>query len=111
LARNDKDTNARKFCGEIFDPADGIVVFEKRFDEQQVGAMLSNESVCLRESMCRTANLVSRVAANNCDQALLANDGIANRHDPTWFCALGSCRVSFHGSQLSNESARAVATI
>ena len=34
--------------------------------------------------MCRTANLVSLVAANDCDQALLADYGIADHHDPVW---------------------------
>jgi hypothetical protein len=35
--------------------------------------------------MCGAANLVPRVAANNCDQTLLTNDGIADRYDPDWF--------------------------
>ena len=77
----------RIFRSQIFDPANGIAVFEKRFDEQHVGVMLSNKSVRLLKSMCGTANLVPRVAANNCDQALLANDRIADRHDPEWFFA------------------------
>src|SRR5439155_20182913 len=36
-----KDANARKFHRKILDPADGIAVFEKWFDEQHIGAMLS----------------------------------------------------------------------
>ena len=70
------------------DPADGIAVFEERFDQQHIGAMLSNQLIRLLKSMCGTTNMVPRVAANNCDQALLANNGIADRHDPVRFCAL-----------------------
>ena len=81
----------RKFHREIFDPADGIAVFEKRFDEQHTGAMLSNKFVRLFKSMCGTANMIPGVAANNCNQALLTNDTVADRHDPAWFCF-------FHGS-------------
>src|SRR6266481_2352580 len=69
------------------DPADGIAVFEKRFDQQHIGAMLSNQLIRFLKSMCGTANMVSRIAPNNCDQALLANDGIADNHDPAWFYA------------------------
>jgi hypothetical protein len=53
--------------------------------EQHIGAMLANEFIRLVKSMCGTANVVPRVAANNCDQTLLANDGIADRYDPNWF--------------------------
>ena len=77
----------RKFRREILDPADGIAVFEKRFDEQHIRLTLSNKSIRLLKSVCGTANTVPRVAANNCDQALLTNDGIADRHDPVWFFA------------------------
>ena len=87
----------RKFTRKIIDPADGIAVFQERFDEQHIRAMLSNESIRLLKNMCGTANMVSRVAANNCDQPLLANDGIADRHDPDRFCARTSCCAFFHG--------------
>jgi hypothetical protein len=49
--------------------------------------MLSNKFIRLLESMCGAANTVVRVAANYCDQALLANDGIADCQDPVWFFA------------------------
>jgi hypothetical protein len=94
----------RKFCGEILDPADGIAVFEKRFDEQHIGAMLSNEFIRLLESVCRAANMVPRVAANDCDQALLANDGIADRYDPARLCTRASRRTFFlHFASLANR--------
>src|SRR5204863_604729 len=83
----DKDANVRKFPREILDPADGIAVFEKRFDKEHIGAMLPNNFIRLFKSMCGTANLVPRVAANNCDQALLANNGIADGHHPVRFFA------------------------
>ena len=67
---------------QILDPADGIAVFKKRFDEQHIRPTLSNKFIGLVKSVCGTANVVPRVAANNCDQALLANDCIADRHDP-----------------------------
>jgi len=54
--------------------------------------MLSNKSIRLLKSMCGAANMVPRVAANNCDQALLANDGIADRHDAVRFFARARCR-------------------
>jgi hypothetical protein len=57
--------------------------------------MLPNKFIRLLKSMCGTANTVPRVAANNCDQALLANDGIANRHDAARFCARASCCAFF----------------
>jgi len=63
--------------------------------------MSSNKFIRLRKSMCGTANMVPRVAANNCDQALLANDGIANRYDPAWFCSRASRRAFFHFSEVS----------
>ena len=44
--------------------------------------MLSNKFIRLLKSMCGTANMVPRIAANNCDQPFLADDGIADRHDP-----------------------------
>jgi hypothetical protein len=57
--------------------------------------------------MCRTANLIPRVAANDCDQALLANDSIAYHHDPVWRFACASWRALFHGyTVLTNQSAR-----
>jgi hypothetical protein len=97
----------RKFRREILDPADGIAVFEKGFDEQQIGAMLSNKFVRLLKSMRRTANLVPTVATNNCDQALLANYSIADRHDPVWHCARASWRAFFHGyTVLTNQTGR-----
>ena len=49
----------RKFRRQIPDPADGIAAFEKRFDEQHIGAMLSNKFIRLRKSMCGTANMVA----------------------------------------------------
>ena len=104
LARDNQDTNTRKFGGEIFDPADGITVFEKGFDEQQIGAMLSNKFIRLLKSVCGTANLVPRVAANNCDQALLANYSIADRHDPVWRRICASWGALFHGyTVLTNQ--------
>ena len=81
----------RKFRREILDPTDRIAVFEKRFDEQHIGPMLSNKFIRLRKSVCGTANMVSRVAANNCDQALLTNDCIADRHEPVWFFVRADC--------------------
>jgi len=63
--------------------------------------MLSNKFIRLRKSMCGTANLVPRVAADNCDQALLANYGIANRYDPAWFCSRASRRAFFNVSEVS----------
>ena len=77
----------RKFPREILDPANSIAVFEKWFDKEQIGAMLPNNFIRLFKSMCGTANMVPRVAANNCNQALLANNGIADRHDPARFFA------------------------
>ena len=100
----------RKLCREILDPADGIAVLEKRFDEQYIGAMLSNKFVRLLKSMCGTANILSRVAANNCDQALLTNNGIADRHDPERLCASRSYCAFLHGSP-SLKKVVAVATI
>ena len=88
------------FRGEIFDPADGIAVFEKRLDEQHIGAMLPNKFVCLLKSMCGAANLVSLVATNDCDQPFLANDGIAHRHDPVRFFARAKWRSFFQGSRV-----------
>jgi hypothetical protein len=43
--------------------------------------------------------MVPRVAANNCDQALLANDGIADRYDPAPFFARADSRAFFHSLQ------------
>jgi len=40
--------------------------------------------------------MVTRVTDNNCDQALLANDGIADRHDPAWFFAAARWRAFFY---------------
>ena len=91
----------RKFRREILDPADGIAVFEKRFDEQHIGAMSSNKFIRLRKSMCGTANMVPRVAADNCDQALLANDGIADCNDPVRFCSRASRGAFFNVSEVS----------
>jgi hypothetical protein len=55
--------------------------------------MLSNKFIRLLKSMCGTKNIVPRVAANDCDQALLANDGIADRYNSPRFCA----RARFRG--------------
>ncbi len=60
-----------------------------------MGLMLTNKFVCLVKSVRGTANTVPPVAANNCDQALLANDGIAHRHDPIWFFARANCCAFF----------------
>ena len=102
----DKDVNTRKFRGEILDPADGIAVLEKRFDEQHIGAMLANEFIRVVKSMCGAANTVPRVAANNRDQTLLADDGIADSYDPDWFKVRPSCDAFLHGSELSNKPPR-----
>jgi hypothetical protein len=61
-----------------------------------------NKFVCILKSMCGTADVVPRVAANNCDQALLTTDGIADRHDPAWFCARWRWRAFFHESRSKN---------
>ena len=58
-----------------------------------------------------TANMVAWVAANNCDQALLANDGIADRHDPARFFAAASWRAFFPSDASFNKSVRAVAIV
>ena len=100
LPRHDKDANTRKFRREIFDPADGIATFQKRFDEQHIWAMVLNELVRLLKSMCGAAHTVQRVAANDRDQALLANNGIADRHNPVWLRASPSCSAFLHGSRL-----------
>jgi DNA-binding NarL/FixJ family response regulator len=52
-----------------------------------IRAMLANKFIRFLKSMPGAANMVPRVATNNCDQALLANDGIADRHDPVRFFA------------------------
>lgn len=90
----------RIFRGEIFDPTDGITVFEKRFNEQHIWAMLSNKSIRLLKSVCGAANVIPRVLANNCHQASLADNGIADRHDPTWFFARAKWRSFFQGSRV-----------
>ncbi len=69
-----------------------------------------NNFVCLLKSRCGTADMVPGVAADNCDQALLANDGIADRHDPARFCARTSCGAFFQVRE-SNKSAEAVAIV
>ena len=61
-----------------------------------------NKFVCILKSMCGTADMIPRVASNNCDQALLATDGIADRHDPAWFCARWRWRAFFHESRSKN---------
>jgi hypothetical protein len=48
--------------------------------------------------------MVTRVTDNNCDQRLLANGGIADRHDPAWFFAYGSCRGSHARPSLTDYS-------
>src|SRR5438477_5612405 len=68
--------------------------------------MLSNKFIRLLKSVCGTANLVPRVAANNCDQALLANYSIADRHDPVWRRICASWGALFHGyTVLTNQPA------
>jgi len=49
--------------------------------------MFSSKFIRFRKSMRGAANMIPRVAANNCDQALLANNGIADGHDPVRFFA------------------------
>jgi len=61
-----------------------------------------NKSVSLLKNRCGTADMVRRVAIDNCDQDLLANEGIADPHDPAWFCARSRCRAFFHGSRSKN---------
>jgi hypothetical protein len=46
--------------------------------------------------MCGTANMVPRIAANNYDQPFLADDGIADRHDPKGLCASRSYGAFLH---------------
>ena len=96
LSRNDKYSNTRKLLRQIFDPTNGIAIFEKWFDEQNIGVMLSNKVIRLRESMCGTANIVTRVASYNCDQALLTDYSVADRHDPPWFIPRTRFRRCFH---------------
>ena len=62
--------------------------------------MLSNKFVRFLKSMRGTANLVPRVAANNRDQALLANNGIADRYDPARFCSRVSQGALFKVSEV-----------
>jgi hypothetical protein len=66
--------------------------------------MLSNKFIRLPKSMCGTANMVPRIAANNCDQALLADDGIADRHDPERLCGSRSYCAFLHRRQSKNPS-------
>src|SRR5438132_328148 len=67
---------------------------------EDIEAVLSNNSVRLVKSMRGAAHMVPRVAANNCDQPLLANDGIADCHDPAWLCARARCCAFFHSSRV-----------
>src|SRR5438270_12691118 len=61
-----------------------------------------NNFVCLLKNRCGTADIIPRVAIDNCDRALLANDGFADPHDPAWFCAHSRWRAFFHGSRSKN---------
>jgi hypothetical protein len=43
-----------------------------------------------------TANMVPKMAADNCDQALLANYSVSHHNNPAWLHARASCRAIFH---------------
>lgn len=58
--------------------------------------MFSNKFIRFLKGMCGTADAVMRVAADNCDQALLADNGVADRHHPAQSDVSVRFRPRFH---------------
>jgi hypothetical protein len=57
------------------------------------------------ETTGATANMVPQIAANNCDQPVLANYTISNNHGPPWFSARVRWRALNHRyARLTNRT-------
>ena len=70
-----------------------------------------NEFIGLTKSIGAAANTVARVATNNCDQTLLANDHVADHHDPPRLCPRPRSCGCLHDHPEANKSACYGATI
>jgi len=86
----------RVFPGELFDPEDAVTVFQKWFDQQNIGAMLSDELACLKETMRAAADLIPLIAPDNRGQAGLAYAVVSDHDDPTWLSSRANCRAIFY---------------
>ena len=60
------------FPGKLFDPEDAVTIFQKWFDQQNIGAMLSDEFACFKETVRGAADLITLIAPDDRGQAGLA---------------------------------------
>jgi len=77
----------RVFPGEFFDPEDAVAIFQKWFDQQNIGAMFSDEIGCIKETVRAAADLIPLIAVENRGQAGLADARVSYHDDPTWLSA------------------------
>src|SRR5437867_13399240 len=100
-----------KFGRQIFDPADAVAILQKRFDQENVRLMFSDQFARIVETMGATANAVALVASDNCGHPLFADTRIPNHHDPAERKDRASCGAFFHGCMTFYKSATANAIL
>ena len=61
------------------------------------------------ETVCTVGNMTPFVRPEEASNALTADTGITNDHDPPWFGARANWRVFLHGHPSSNKSVRVTA--
>jgi hypothetical protein len=83
LRRNNEETSAWIFGGEVFDPADAVTIFKERIDQQNIGVMFSDQFARIVKTVCAAANMISFIAPDDGSHPLFADARVPHHHDPT----------------------------
>ena len=66
------------FPGKLFDPEDAVPMFQKWFDQQNIGAMLPNEFTYFKETVRGAADLITLIAPDDRGHAGLADARVSD---------------------------------
>jgi hypothetical protein len=82
LTCNNQDMNAWKFRRKIPDPADPVMIFKERVDQQNIRSMFSNQFARVTETVGTATNMIPLVAPDDCSHPLFADTRVPHHHDP-----------------------------
>lgn len=71
------------FFGKLFDPEDAVAIFQKWFDQQNIGVMLPDEFACFGETVRGAADLITLIAPDDRCQAGLAYARVSDNDNST----------------------------
>ena len=96
LPRHNQNPSMRVFPGQLLNPEDAVAIFQKWFDQQNIGAMFLDEFAGIKETMRAAADLIPLITPDDRSHAGLADARISHHHDPIWLFARASYRAIFH---------------